>query len=521
MALCVASGALGFGGAPIVVDAQSASPDPNTALAVASGRLQDAHAGLDSAEAQLSTVTDQLEALDARIAELGPRRSAQVELYAQTRQDLIDAAVAAYMGGGRLEDPVISAAGSSTMDDYMVRRSMVGFATDQLGDTAQQHWLAAEALEEQLAGLGAERASLAESTAAALRDVEQRTAAVAEATRALDRADDAAAAAPGSAGTGGIPPRALEAYNAAADRLALEQPACRISWWVLAAVGKVESGHGAGRLALDGTVTPHVLGPLLDGDGVATITDTDGGLLDGDARWDRAVGPMQFIPSTWRGAVGDGVADPHDIDDAALAAARYLCRGGRGVPLDTEPGLRAAAFSYNRSARYVDRIVELAVRYAARPELATVGVAPAPGGGPAPRFLVVGLGVGLEWGLTMAGIDGIPGRTITDSVATVLVRAAWIPHGSTVIVATAPTEGADLVAPAAARLTSGLLGRRIRIIMTTPDPGQRDAVRSALARWPDAAVIDGPTVAGAWGPAEDPATLPAAVGLAALVNTVG
>ncbi len=520
VAVCALSGALGLGAAPAPADEQSAPSDPSAALAEATTRLSDAHTRLDAAEAQLATVTTQLETLDAAIADLGPRRSAQVDLYAQTRQDLVDAAVAAYMGGGRLEDPVISAAGSSTMNDYMVRRNMVGFATDQLGDTAQEHWLAAEALDEQLAGLGAERSALAASAAVALREVEQRTAEFAEAARTLDLAEDTAAAAPGSPGTGGIPPRALEAYNAAANRVAAEQPACRISWWVLAAIGKVESGHGAGRLAIDGTVSPHVLGPLLDGGGVAAIPDTDGGVLDGDTRWDRAVGPMQFIPSTWQGAVGDGVADPHDIDDASLAAARYLCRGGRGVPLDTERGLRAAAFSYNRSSTYVDRIVELAVRYATRPELASTDSAPA-GGATAPRFVVVGLGIGPDWGLTTALVDGIPGRTITDSAATMLARAAWLPHGSTLIVVASPSEGADIVTPAAAGLTSGLLGRRIRIIMTTPDPVQRDAVRSALTRWPDAGVVDGPSVAAAWGPAEDPATAPAALGLAALINTVG
>ena len=46
---------------------------------------------------------------------------------------------------------------------------------------------------------------------------------------------------------------------------------------------------------------------------------------------DRAVGPMQFLPASWAryGADGngDGVRDPHQLDDAALAAAAYLCAG--------------------------------------------------------------------------------------------------------------------------------------------------------------------------------------------------
>ncbi|MGH8775651.1 MAG: lytic transglycosylase domain-containing protein [Jiangellaceae bacterium] len=64
---------------------------------------------------------------------------------------------------------------------------------------------------------------------------------------------------------------------------------------------------------------------------VALIRDTDGGALDGDTTYDRAVGPMQFIPSTWRSVSvdgnGDGRRDPNNIYDAAQGAAVYLCAG--------------------------------------------------------------------------------------------------------------------------------------------------------------------------------------------------
>lgn len=77
-----------------------------------------------------------------------------------------------------------------------------------------------------------------------------------------------------------------------------------LPWSVLAAIGKVESDHGrlgGGHLTEDGTVVPRIIGPVLDGyDGTALVTDSDEGLLDGDARFDRAVGPMQFLPSTWK-----------------------------------------------------------------------------------------------------------------------------------------------------------------------------------------------------------------------------
>ncbi|WP_248814007.1 lytic transglycosylase domain-containing protein [Frankia sp. AgPm24] len=128
-----------------------------------------------------------------------------------------------------------------------------------------------------------------------------------------------------------IPTRVLAAYHAAEQRAATAWPGCHLRWQLLAGIGRVESGHGVGRaIRADGTITSPILGPALDGqNGRALIRDTDSGRLDGDRRFDRAVGPMQFIPTTWawagRDGSGDGHADPHNVDDAALAAAGYLC----------------------------------------------------------------------------------------------------------------------------------------------------------------------------------------------------
>ena len=157
---------------------------------------------------------------------------------------------------------------------------------------------------------------------------------------------------------------ALDAYWRAAQAIALEQPECGVSWWALAGIGRTESRHGrfGGRsVGIDGQVDSPVIGIPLDGTrATRVISDTDGGRLDGDVVFDRAVGPMQFIPSTWSrwGAdlSGNGVADPQNFYDATLSAARYLCAYGPG--LDTDDGLRRAFFGYNRSLSYVETVLD-------------------------------------------------------------------------------------------------------------------------------------------------------------------
>ena len=167
----------------------------------------------------------------------------------------------------------------------------------------------------------------------------------------------------------GIPQRALAAYAFAHAAIAEVEPECGVNWVTIAAIGSIESGHGShGDSALDenGIVTPPIIGPALDGDGFAAIEDTDDGLLDGDPVWDRAVGPMQFIPSTWArwasDATGDGIADPQQIDDAAVTTARYLCASG---PMTSSEGWRAAVYSYNHDDDYVDAVARVANEYAA------------------------------------------------------------------------------------------------------------------------------------------------------------
>lgn len=167
----------------------------------------------------------------------------------------------------------------------------------------------------------------------------------------------------------GIPTVALNAYRLAAARMATALPSCGIEWSLLAAIGRVESNHGrfgGADLLADGTSTSRIIGIALDGTSSAYVADTDGGRLDGDRVFDHAVGPMQFIPGTWAAyqadGNADGVADPFNVNDAALAAARYLCAAGGD--LRTRPGQIAAVLAYNDSDAYLAQVLALADAYA-------------------------------------------------------------------------------------------------------------------------------------------------------------
>ena len=168
----------------------------------------------------------------------------------------------------------------------------------------------------------------------------------------------------------GIPVKALEAYAYAARVAEVENPNCHLAWTTLAGIGWVESHHGTYRgstVQPNGDVEPPIRGLLLDGTmGNMEIADTDGGLLDGDAKLDRAMGPMQFIPETWRlygvDANNDDVISPDNIDDAALSAAGYLC--WRGKDLATPKGWMEALRAYNLSDQYARTVRDWATAYA-------------------------------------------------------------------------------------------------------------------------------------------------------------
>jgi len=167
----------------------------------------------------------------------------------------------------------------------------------------------------------------------------------------------------------GIPRVALNAYRVAAARMANVDPSCGLDWSLLAGIGRVESDHGqfAGAvLHTDGISTPRIIGPALDGKRWDYIPAPGNGLaLDGDAKYAHALGPMQFIPSTWAiygaDATGDGKADIFNINDAALGTARYLCAAGGD--LRSQAGKARAVLAYNHNSTYLLQVLALADAY--------------------------------------------------------------------------------------------------------------------------------------------------------------
>jgi membrane-bound lytic murein transglycosylase B len=161
---------------------------------------------------------------------------------------------------------------------------------------------------------------------------------------------------------------AMDAYWRAAKETAASAGRCGIEWWALAGISRIEGHHGTfggAKLVGNGDASPRIVGIRLDGtNNTAVITDTDAGVWDGDTEYDHAVGPMQFIPSTWKkwqaDGNGDGAADANNLYDATEGAAHYLCATG---PMVTDDDLLRGYFSYNHSDDYANAVLSYARAY--------------------------------------------------------------------------------------------------------------------------------------------------------------
>ncbi|WP_406451559.1 NlpC/P60 family protein [Streptomyces sp. NBC_00876] len=175
----------------------------------------------------------------------------------------------------------------------------------------------------------------------------------------------------------GIPAPTCEAYLAAEAKIKEIRPKCtHLRWTLLAGIGKIESHHGTfnGRKVVDkrgstyGNVEPPVIGPVLDGsNGTERITDTDNGTYDNDTTYDRAVGPTQFLPQTWKSVPAadgddDGDTDPQNVFDSALTTAAYLCGKGDADFTNTTTE-HDAIYRYNHSEKYVSDVLNAKAEY--------------------------------------------------------------------------------------------------------------------------------------------------------------
>ncbi len=349
------------------------------AQADATGRLR----ALDEEVVTLEAERQQLLAAEVlagrRRAEAGARveRHETAAGYAQSILDEISAA--AFVGGN--DDAQFPQGAAFTTAGRRTR-----YAAEVLGDQLAKRKAALEARSQAAAAEAEQAAELDRLAQALLWNETARNSNRAEAEATVASLNDAAAseiallaqgvelrrelaAARRTAQVAGadFPLVILDAFVRAERREAQIRPGCRLDWRLIAAISKIESNHGTfGGSTVDATgQTQSIIGPRLDGTEFANIPDSDGGRLDGDPLYDRAVGPMQFIPTSWVlfgvDGNGDGLADPRNYYDAALAAGEHLCRPGYDT--GTDAGLRAAVFGYNQSLDYVASVVSLYNRY--------------------------------------------------------------------------------------------------------------------------------------------------------------
>lgn len=215
-----------------------------------------------------------------------------------------------------------------------------------------------------------------------------------------------------------IPAIALSAYRNAEATMIRAVPGCGISWNLLAGIGRIESGH-ANNGATDsrGTAVSPIYGPALDGTLPGNEVIVSASQL-GRVTYARAMGPMQFLPGTWSRFAsdgdGDGKADPQNVYDASLAAARYLCSGG--LNLRDQSQVLTAILRYNNSMAYARNVLGWAASYA-------TGVAPVnlpPITGPTPPIADARLDAHMEanpegLGPGLSASDPLPVFSLTQS----------------------------------------------------------------------------------------------------------
>ena len=323
--------------APAVVSASSLAARI-TALTTEVTRLENRATELDRQLAEATTVADSLSG-----SATAETRSASALLSAARRQ-----AIAAYMN----TDPaaqsfaLISSVGQGDVNDVTWSLGLMRVGSQRTVALAREARKRSKNADASLTDALSERDRLADDRARLDPLIAEAKARVLDAEAQLE----AYVKRLGPGTITGMTTVAYDAYKHAELTVRLENPGCGLRWELLAAIGKTESNHGMGRLDALGNTTPPILG-------IPIGPDTDLGQIDTDPAVDHAIGPMQFIPSTWRnwGADGnaDGVVDVNNIYDEALAAGRYLCSAAGADTLRTREGVIKAIWAYNPNADYL------------------------------------------------------------------------------------------------------------------------------------------------------------------------
>lgn len=354
-------------------------PVDSPAFARAADRYGAVDATHTAARARRAELDHTVTVLRARVGQLeATRASAHARVQGlTTRLHVVEGAiqelaVAAFVAGGEDERLNSALASETPAINEVDRRDVLGglsmevLLTERVAyraridEAARRADTAVEdlaAVRDASADLGAERAATVDGEVATAADVATERVAYEE-ERVLATVEGVE-----------FPLVALDAYYRAAASISGERPGCGVRWWGLAGISRVEGRHGTyGGTTLEpnGDTSRPIIGIQLNGiNATAVVGDSDGGALDGDPAFDRAVGPMQFIPQTWSRYQADGNEDgtnsPFNLYDATLAAAKYLCTSSGG--LDGDAGLRTAYFSYNHSVPYVDSVLGYARLY--------------------------------------------------------------------------------------------------------------------------------------------------------------